>query len=292
MSMEIEKVFHPTDFTEASHRAFAHALRLAVGLKSGLTVFHTEAHNPSASWEEFPHVRQLLESWGMIPPHSPREAIIDLGIGVEKVSAAHRSARESVLKYLEKYPHDLIVLATHQHTGLYRWLSRSIAEPVARRSGEMALFIPARGPGFVSFQRGEVSLRNILIPVDIAPSPQLAIETAETLVRALGVTDVNYYLLRTRGQGSPGVIERSESGSGRRITLSDDRDPLKAVLHGCDKVAADLVVTCADSSGGVAERITGSLTARIVRLAPCPVFTVPAGLAFEGAIPEILLPGF
>lgn len=283
--MDIERIFHPTDFSEASLRAFAHALRLAVDAKSSLTIYHTEPHNRSASWEQFPHVRQVLEGWGMIPPHSSREAIVELGIGVEKVSAAHRNARESVLRYLEKYPHELIVLATHQHTGLRRWFSRSVAEPIARRSGEMTLFIPTRSAGFVSFRTGTVTLRHILIPIDISPYPRLAIDAAVALVRSLRVTGVTFHLLLTHGKGRHQVIERREDEIGKWITISDDRDPLTAILRCAAGVEADLIIAASGAGpSGIAGRITGRLTERVIRRATCPVLTVPPTPAFDDSM--------
>ena len=289
--MDIERIFHPTDFSEASLRAFAHALRLAVDAKSSLTIYHTEPHNRAASWEQFPHVRQVLEGWGLIPPHSSREAIVELGIGVEKVSAAHRNARESVLKYLEKYPHELIVLATHQHTGLRRWFSRSVAEPIARRSGEMTLFIPASSDGFVSFRTGTVTLRRILIPIDIAPYPRLAIEAATALVQALGVTGVTFYPLLTRGKERLQVLERREDEVGRWVTISNDRDPLTAILRCCAEVNADLIVAGGAGPPGVAERISGSLTERVIRSATCPVLAIPPATDFDDSMATVFVTG-
>jgi len=273
----MDTIFHPTDFSRASHRAFAHALRLAVIAKSTLTVYHTEPHNPAASWDQFPHVRQLLADWGMIPEQSPREAIYDLGIGIEKVSAAHRSARDSVLKYLEKYPHQLIVLATHQHSGLRQLFRRSVAEQIARRSGDMALFIPAKCEGFVSLNDGTVSLRNILILSDTTYFSQLGIEAAQMMVRSLGVTEANFFILQKNGKGESRQVEEGSNECGKWFTISDDRSPLIAVTQVAEEVSAELIIVSSAGRDTIAERLFGSLAERVVRQAPCPVLTVPIG---------------
>lgn len=288
-TIDIQRIFHPTDFSAASHQAFAHALKLAIGAKSILTIYHTEPHQPASSWKSFPHVRDVLEGWGTIPPHSSRNAVTDLGIGIEKVSAGHRNARDSVLNFLERHPHDLIVLATHQHVGLARYLSRSVAEPIARRSGESTLFIPGQKPGFVSTETGAVLLRNILIPLDLAPYPEIVVEVATSLVNTLGVQAVNYHLLHTNRAGSRLRFEMPEKTPHQFNLLEGAGDPLAAVLGAARRVAADLIVTGASRHAGVLESIRGTMAERIVRYADCPVLTVPTDLLLNSTLQEVLI---
>ena len=106
--IDIQRIFYPTDFSASSQTAFAHALKLAVGAKSILTIYHTDPGSRSNSWESFPHVREVLERWNLLPPHSPRQAVVELGLGVEKVAASHSDAVSSVLSFLNRHQHDLI----------------------------------------------------------------------------------------------------------------------------------------------------------------------------------------
>src|SRR5215470_5473522 len=171
----IDSVLHPSDFSTASELAFAHALKVALIAKSQLTMMHVSP-GTTAEWTDFPGVRETLARWGLIPKDSPRSAVPALGIEVRKVIAHHTNPVQSVLAFLRSHPTDLIVLATHQHEGRSRWLQHSVAEPIARQSGQMTLFIPHGVEGFVSRQDGSVSLRNILIPITSKPRPQPAIE--------------------------------------------------------------------------------------------------------------------
>ena len=41
--IKVESVFHPSDFSEASEVAFAHALKIALVAKAKLTVLHVQA---------------------------------------------------------------------------------------------------------------------------------------------------------------------------------------------------------------------------------------------------------
>lgn len=73
-------------------------------------MLHIEA-SPSDEWQDFAGVRDTLDRWKLIPKGSPRRAVGQLGIDVDK------------------HPGDLIVLAVHQHHGRMRWLEKSVGQP-------------------------------------------------------------------------------------------------------------------------------------------------------------------
>lgn len=81
-----------------------------------LTMFHVEA-SPNTEWQDFPSVRDMLERWRLIPKGSPRSAVGQLGINVEKVIASSKDPVESCLGFLKEHPGDLIVLAVRQRRG-------------------------------------------------------------------------------------------------------------------------------------------------------------------------------
>src|SRR6187551_1140367 len=131
----IESILHPSDFSEGSEVAFAHALKVALIARSELTLVHVSP-DMTAEWGDFPGVRQMLERWGLLPPNSPRSAVPKLGIDVEKVIARDRNPVSSVHRFLEEHPVDLIVLAAHQRDDSGLWSRGSVAESVAREGGQ------------------------------------------------------------------------------------------------------------------------------------------------------------
>ena len=139
--VKLESIFHPSDFSEASEVAFVHALKIALVAGAKLTMLHVEA-SPGAEWQDFPGVRETLERWGLIPKDSPKSAVRQLGIKVAKVLRLSKDPVKACLGFLEENPTDLIVLAVRQHEGRMRWLGKSVGEPIARRAGQMTLFIP------------------------------------------------------------------------------------------------------------------------------------------------------
>src|SRR4051812_29673600 len=80
----IRHVLHPSDFSDASRTAFAHALKAALIAKGRLTLIHM-TEDPKSDWSAFPGVRETLERWGILPAGSPREAVSELGIDIAKI---------------------------------------------------------------------------------------------------------------------------------------------------------------------------------------------------------------
>ena len=185
LGIKVESIFHPSDFSEASEVAFAHALKMALVTRAKLRMLHVTRRVPIAEWHDFPGVRDTLERWKLIPKGSSRSAVGELGINVRKVIASSDDPVKACLGFLEEHPADLIVLAVRQHEGRMRWLEKSVGEPIARGAGQMTLFLPHGVEGFVSRGDGSVRLRSMLIPITSKPRPQPGVEAAARLIRNL-----------------------------------------------------------------------------------------------------------
>lgn len=85
-------------------------------------------------WLDFPAVRATLERWGVLPEGVRRQEVAKTGLRVRKILTAGEDPVATMLEHFRKFPPDLIVLATQQKEGLARWLHKSVAEPLARRS--------------------------------------------------------------------------------------------------------------------------------------------------------------
>ena len=56
----VQTIVHPTDFSAASERAFAHALGVAILRRASLTILHVGSESQT-DWSRFPGVRAMLE---------------------------------------------------------------------------------------------------------------------------------------------------------------------------------------------------------------------------------------
>lgn len=279
----LDSVLLPSDFSEGSITAFHHALKAALVAKSIFTIIHV-SDNESTKWTEFPGVRETLERWKLIAPGSSRDAVGELGIDVRKVSARGKSPTKAVLGFLETHPADLIVLAVHHHEGRLAWMRESVAEPVARRAGQMTLFLPDGTPGFVSAANGEVTLDRILIPIALKPSPQAAMAAAARLAVRLGRQRGTFYLLHVGEQGETPVVKPPEVPGWEWKKVSEKGDVIDGIVNTAKRESANLIVMSTDGRNGFLDGLRGSHSERVLHKAPCPLLVVPEGSLAGGAL--------
>ena len=275
--LPLERMFHPSDFSHSSEVAFAHALKLGMMVQSELSIMHVTAHTSDVAWLDFPGVRELLVRWQLLPEGSTRAEVFNLGLDVKKVLAHGRDPADAVLQYLEEHPTDLVVLATHQREGLSRWFHRAVAEPIARRSKTMTLFVPYGVKGFVSLESGAITLQRILVPMDTTPPPYDAIDVATDLMRALGVANPSLTLTYVGKEGEQPSVHPPQHDGWSWTTQIRQGHVVEEVLRSADECQADLIVLTTQGHHGFLDALRGSTTERILRGARCPVLAIPVG---------------
>jgi len=269
-------VFHPSDFSEASEIAFAHALKIALMSRATLHMLHVSGES-DLPWDDFPGVRDTLQRWGLIPADSPRSAVTSLGIEVRKVVRRSGNAVKASLSFLARHPADVVVLAVHQREGRARWFQKSVAEPIARGSGQITLFVPHGVQGFVSRATGAVSLRNILVPVTHKPSPQPAIDAAARFVRNLQLATGTITVLHVGEGGGPPPVQCPSVPGWTWNRMNTTGDPVERILQVASEIEADLIVMSTDGPDGFLDGLRGTTSARVLNRAHCPVASLPVG---------------
>jgi nucleotide-binding universal stress UspA family protein len=276
----VDSVFHPTDFSEASHVAFAHALAIALLRKADLTILHAgRDFLAEDQWGKFPAVRRTLESWGCLEPGSPRSAVLaQLDVAIKKVNLRRRNPAAAILDYLADHDTDLIVLATEGRDGVPGWLRSSVAEQVARETKIMTLFVPVEARGFVNPKTGAIDLSRVLIPATGAPSAQPALDYAARAAR-IGGSPVEFVLLHV-GDGPMPTLERPRDPAFRFREERRHGDVSEAIATAARELDVDLIAMTTDGRDGFLGALgRGSHTEHVVRGAPCPVLAVPVGRA-------------
>ncbi|MDH3444300.1 MAG: universal stress protein [Deltaproteobacteria bacterium] len=272
-------IFHPSDFSEASASAFAHALKIALHVKARLEIMHVvsrgQSPNMGPDWINFPGVRRTLARWGILPANARREEVAKTGVRVSKVLAAGSNPLESMIRRFESHRPDLIVLGTNQREGVARWMHKPVAEPLARKSRAMTLFVPRNGRGFVDPGRGNVRLRKILIPIDHNPDPQNALEIASLFAQALGTVDVQFLLLHVGIKAAMPSVENPAGPGWSFQKIVRTGDVVDMILVTEAESHADLIVLPTQGHADFLDALRGSTTDRVVRGAHCPVLAVP-----------------
>lgn len=274
----ISSIFFPTDFSPETHAAFAHALRFAAGTHAKLSVVHvrTTDDEEHLKWDEFPHIRETLEKWKLLPEGSKREDLWKLGFDAQKVVAPTENPVRACLEFLEHDPADLIVLTTH-HTGdEHHWFGKRIAEPIARGAGEITLYLPAGRQGFVSLEDGSVNLKQILIPIDSHPDPQRAVDAAVRTVSTLGAPAGEFTLYHCGTEQSLPSVDTCEVEGWVWDTLVSEGNAANEITRLAGEIDADLIVMASEGRHGFLDAFRGSTSERVLHHVHCPLAVIPA----------------
>jgi nucleotide-binding universal stress UspA family protein len=273
-------IFHPSDFSPASEVAFGHALKIAMQSKAKLDIMHvqTSVGREKPYWLDFPAVRATLTQWGILPEGVRPSEVAKAGLRIRKILACSTEPVETMLRHFDKLPPDLIVLATHQRAGIERWLHKAVAEPLARRSRAMTLFVPRKGRGFVSLKDGSLALKKILIPMDHDPDPQAALDKALLLVRGLDCVAGKFLLIHVQSRSrraAPVVHLPQRSGWSFEITVRHGH-VVDEILRTERRWHPDLMVLATQGHRNFVDALRGSTAEQVLRAAQCPVLAVPA----------------
>ncbi|MCP5109592.1 MAG: universal stress protein, partial [bacterium] len=211
-----------------------------------------------------------LQRWGYLEPGSPRRAVYDrLAMMVTKVYLKTANARGAILEFLEKNPVDMLVLGTEGREGLPRWFQASVAESVARRSRTMTLFVPSGSKGFVSLESGQISLKKVLIPVDLKPDPRPALTYAMRTAVFSGEELIEIHLLHIGSQATAPVLDCEERDYLSWKTMHREGEPVAEILKAANELEVNLIVMATAGHQGVLDALRGSVTEQVVRGAPC-----------------------
>jgi nucleotide-binding universal stress UspA family protein len=265
----IEGIAHPTDFSEASAEAFAHALRLALAFRCRLDLLHVRFPG-HAEWASFPHVRETLERWGFSDANAAgSEAPEKPAIEVRHVEIESASPLEGVAEFLLSHRPGLVVMATHGASGLSRLISGSVSEGIAQRTRLPAMFFGPKARPFVDAKTGRLHLKNALVPVAAEPSPKRALLLLRHLFGTLGLKQRYVHV---------GDAPFALAGpAGEPLDVGILQGPVvEAILSAANTFLADLVVMPTAGHHGFLDALRGSTTEQVLHRALCPVLALPA----------------
>jgi nucleotide-binding universal stress UspA family protein len=264
------RIAHPTDFSPASAQAFEHALRLALELRCPLDLLHVKKPGDDDVWSSFPHVRETLTRWKLLPanaPHSEVEA--RLGVPVQKIEIRSQNAIDGLVQFFTTHRPDLIVVATHGSEGRSHWLSASISQSVARQTHLPTLFFAPNVRPFVDIVTGQLRLTKVLVAIARKPSPRHALATLSRLFAKLTFAQHIVHV----GDDPPWIVDPS----GALLDVEVMQGPVvETILQAADAFNANLVVMPTAGHNGFLDAVRGSTTERVLHEAKCPLLAVPA----------------
>jgi nucleotide-binding universal stress UspA family protein len=286
LSLILQSIVHPTDFSDLSNKAFVHALRIALAAKCRLRLLHVAENDRDYHEIALPRLQRILTQWELMEESDLPSAIAaKLGINVENIRLEKQDPAGGIIEFIDREGADLVVLATHGRDGIERWFKGSIAETVFSHTAISTLFVPPSARGFVSQINGSFRLRHALLPVDHSPAPQRAIATAQQFARLLTGTDFSMDLLHV-GPSTSNLDSSAEVSAGSLPVMVRSGNVVQTIIDVAVELDADLICMATAGRHGVFDALRGSTTERVLRQAPCPLLAVPAGSNCEGSRPH------
>lgn len=283
--LHIHRVLFPTDYSEAAEKAFVHAAHLAAVHGAELHALHVTSEPSEGS-------RRLI-------PAGSLDAAAQLGIAagpaagplpgdriIERVIRAD-SAPEGIVRYAEEHDIDLIVMGTHGRQALERMLIGSVAERVVREAPCPVLTV--RAPG-------ALNVRRILVPIDFSERSKAAIPVAEELAEVYEASIELFFVIDEAELPVPGapllgpvhvapeevearfrklmkdLVKEYRNGSVVEGTVQVGSPAATILDYAADH--ADLIVMSTHGRRGLQRFFLGSVAEKVIRRAPCPVFSV------------------
>lgn len=290
--LQLRKILFPTDFSACAESAFAHAVHLADRFGAELHVLNVAVPyeaDPNDPMSHFHLEREDVMTWsdGALPP--------DDRAGLHLIHAQMRmvSPAMGILSYADEHGIDLVVMGTHGRRGLDRLLIGSVAEEVVRLATCPVFTVRAQTR---ALEAPVEAIRRILVPLDYSSSSEISLTYAKELAATYGARlDLLHviqeavlpttYGVEPVAIAVPEVIERSRHALvdvAAKVPGTDVPvdvhvligNPARDIVDFAGDIEADLIVIATHGLTGIKRLLLGSVTEKVVRMAPCPVFTV------------------
>ena len=295
--MTFSRVIAATDFSAASEAALKAAARWSERLEIPLVVVHVYDPAPLGPSAASPLPTWPTEAGKRAIHHNAtkqlellREGLLE-GVAFEGVTTEHPRPALGLCHFAEE--DDLLILGTHGRTGVQRVLMGSVAEQTVRHA-PCAVLVMRGGTDVDTFPS------NMTVCTDFSTASVPAVVAGGTVARAfeapatlLYVEDTDAWQRATEDLADDeGLLALEESmnramaelyeehlpGPVKTQLVVSDHRPEGIVEHAKSR-GVDLLVLATHGRSGLARLVIGSVTERVVRMAPCPVLVVRSGSA-------------
>lgn len=290
--LTIRRILWPTDFSEGARRAFPYAAALASWHEAELHVLNVsedESEGPPVADRSFPIPVDALDKY-LAGEGRPPDSVDLEALTLVQEQREEGAVPEAIVEYAEDRDVDLIVSGTHGRRGLRRFLIGSVAEEVLRRAPCPVLTVRSEDQVVPAW-----AVRNILVPIDFSEASTDALRHAKELALTYGaqitilhaVEEVVYpsaYGMEPLSLPNPEIVERAETNLAdiARNEIGYEHVTVKAsvgyapsaILDYTDEHDVDLIAIATHGRTGLERMLLGSVTERVVRRAPVPVFVV------------------
>jgi nucleotide-binding universal stress UspA family protein len=239
--MQPFRILCAVDASLPAAAAFEQALAMSVLRGAQLVVVHAVSKNTPYSWGAVERVAALA---------ALRKRAEALKVPV-RVRTQQGDTAGVVLLHARAQAPDLIVMGSHEPTGLARFRFESIADRVVRGATCPVLLVPA------ATAQATPSFRRVVCAADVSSQSPAMIRDVSRFVEG------GERLLETQNV-QPDVIVTAIA------TSADDE-----ILRAASEATADLIVMGVSRRTGLRRRFLGSPAIRVSRRSPIPVLILP-----------------
>ncbi len=293
--LQIKRILFPTDFSRCAEHAFAQATYLAEEFGAELHVLHAIVHhrqNPGDVVMDFPFTEdEVAEQLHLARGSQSDDKSWAHGVPIIQARVLDVSAAVAVLDYADKHDIDLIVMGTHGRRGMDRLFLGSVAEEVVRFA-TCPVYTVRENPAPL----GGGGVSTVLVPVDFSNCARVTLQNAAELAVAYGASLTVLHVIEEavlphvygiepltlssadlEEKTTAALQELVEDTVGSRVPFEivvAIGHPAPTIVDAAREHAADMVVISTHGRTGVPRLVMGSVAEKVVRMAPCPVFTV------------------
>ena len=287
--LQLKNILFAQDFSSGSDQALPYALDLADRTGAALHLVYADVLHgePFDAGKESPaqreQIRELLEKNAADMPEQRvvRKVLRDVAVP------------RALLRYAEEQAVDLIVMGTHGRRGIERVVAGSVAEEVVRHAACPVLTVRRQKTA-----PPDRRVTSILVPIDFSSHSQEALRYARELATAyeasltlLHVVEETLHpafygpALQSIYDVVPDIEDQARAQLERVYGETAGTDveaqfvarpgrAARAITSYAEEEGHDLIVMATHGRTGVEHFLIGSVAEKVVRRAPCPVFTV------------------
>lgn len=292
-----QTILHPTDFSDCARTAFRYAAALARAYEGTLHLLHVEpdlSDDPIRS--AFEAQTEADDFYKETRDEADRQmkALIDedaSDIRVKRVHARGIAPGPVVIEYAEKEGVDLIIMGTVGRRGVKRLMMGSVAEEIVRHATCAVMTVQEDAKHL------DPTIDRMLVPVDLSQfsisllrdalemaSQNGAVVDLLHVVEPLpfpaplvGAVTIHDLIPDPTNQTEKALRKlRDRVGYGEVEVNVHVREGHAAfnIMETAAELESDLIVMASHGLTGLEHVLLGSVTARVVRRAPCPVLTL------------------
>ena len=302
--MTLDNILLPTDFSACADHALTHAVEAADRFGARLHLLHvvneldpdwygiTDAQDRAVKLREQIQA-EAEERLQKLAPEKDHDfdTTVSLQLSFDVADSIH--------EYVEERNIDLVVMGTHGRKGLDRLMLGNVANKIVRHAPCPVMTVREEVPW--TDEEEDVTYQDVLAPTDFSDHSKDALRAAKTFASAY---QARLHLLFVAEQrtvptfsdtGIPGVgvvemdpeivknaeraLEQLDKNVGGPEVESAyhvrEGNVSRDVVDFSETRGVDLIVMATRGLTGVSRFLLGSNTERIVRVAPCPVLTIP-----------------